>query len=451
MPMPERPKSVRRTLLLLLLPAGVALMGLAWFIHGLLLEQMSRDFVVGRLQDEVAFLEHQLTRTGADLENLDTGTYFEDVFHHAFAIAIDNENQISPEKWRPLLEALIDDERTGPFVVRDSAGVDASENLLAYRKTTVINDRPVVIIVAEDLGDLHQTQQSLHLWTAVVSLLLVGLLASSIWFGITLALRPVKALQRALEDLREGRETRIHTQAPDEFQPLVDQLNQLLDALDQRLERSRDALANLSHSVKTPIAAVRQVLEDQDRELDPALRQEMARRLSDIHQKLEAEMRRSQFSGPQTGKVAQPVKLARDLLWMLGRLHQGKNFELSTDLDISHRWPIEEHDLNELMGNLLDNAGKWARRHVELTLWETGTDLCLQVADDGQGVADDTLANLGTRGLRLDEQTPGHGLGLAIVADIVVRYGGKLTFSRASAGGLNARILVPRHATTSRY
>ncbi|MFN2361920.1 MAG: sensor histidine kinase [Marinobacter sp.] len=444
MPMPERPKSVRRTLLLLLLPASIALMGLAWFIHGLLLEQMSRDFVEGRLKDEVAFLEHQLSRTGADLENLDTGTYFEDVFHHAFAIAINEENQVSPRKWQPLLEALIDDERTGPFLVRAPAGSDVSGNLLAYRKTTVINNKPVVIIVAEDLGELHQTQQSLHLWTAVVSLLLVGLLASAIWFGITLALRPVKALQRALADLREGRETRIHTQAPEEFRPLVDQLNQLLDALDRRLERSRDALANLSHSVKTPIAAVRQILEDQDRELTPSLRQEMARRLSDIHQKLEAEMRRSQFSGPQAGKVAQPVKQARDLLWMLGRLHPDKNFELSTDLDETHRWPVEEHDLNELMGNLLDNAGKWAKRHAELTLWETDTGYCLQVADDGAGVADDTLVNLGTRGLRLDEQTPGHGLGLAIVADIVERYGGQVTFSSSPGGGLHGLVLIPK-------
>jgi len=450
MPTANRRKSVRRTLLQSLLPAGVVLMGLAWFIHGLLLEQMSRDFVEARLKDEVAFLEHQLTRTGADLTRLDTGAYFEDVFHHAFAIAIDGERQISPEKWQPLLETLIADPATGPLLIEEPTGIGVTGKLLAYRKTAVINNKPVVIIVAEDLGELHQTQQSLHLWTAVVSLLLVGLLATAIWFGITLSLRPVKALQLALEDLRQGRETRIHTQAPEEFRNLVDQLNQLLDALDQRLDRSRDALANLSHSVKTPIAAVRQILDDHERELNPSLRQEMARRLSDIHQKLEAEMRRSQFSGPQAGKVAQPVKQARDLLWMLGRLHPDKNFELSTDLDETHRWPVEEHDLNELMGNLLDNAGKWAKHHAELTLWETDTGYCLQVADDGAGVADDTLENLGTRGLRLDEQTPGHGLGLAIVADIVERYGAEMTFSRASAGGLNACIVIPRHTTVSR-
>lgn len=398
--------------------------------------------------DEVAFLEHQLIQTDADLSKLNTGAYFEDVFHHAFAIATQSGSQVSPRHLRSVLEDLINDQRTGALEVSGPNSADIHGDLLAYRKAVNINGKPVVIVVAEDLSALHQTQQSLHLWTAVVSLLLVGMLVAAIWIGITLALRPVAALQLALAALREGRETRIHTHAPDEFQPLVTQLNQLLDVLDQRLGRSRDALANLSHSVKTPIAAVRQVLEDTDRELSPALRAEMARRLSDIHHQLEAEIRRSQFSGPQAGKVASPVALARDLLWMLGRLHQDKNFELSTQLDRVRHWPIEEHDLSELLGNLLDNAGKWATKHVELTLWESESHYCLQVEDDGQGVAENKLVSLGTRGLRLDEQTPGNGLGLAIVADIVERYGGQTSFCRASSGGLSARIAIPRQVRT---
>src|SRR5690554_6479001 len=113
----------------------------------------------------------------------------------------------------------------------------------------------------------------------------------------------------------------LSTQAPEEFQPLVWQLNQLLDHLDQRLERSREALANLSHSVKTPIAALRQILEDTHRPLDTKLRHEMATRLADLDKQLEAEMRRSRFAGPQIGKSAYPIRQARDLLWMLGRIY----------------------------------------------------------------------------------------------------------------------------------
>jgi len=222
----------------------------------------------------------------------------------------------------------------------------------------------------------------------------------------------------------------------------------LLDSLDQRLERSRDALANLSHSVKTPIAAVRQILEDTNRPLSNDLRLQMTARLNDIDKQLEAEMRRSRFAGPQVGKSAYPLKQARDLLWMLGRLYPEKSFELSSSLPEDARWPIEEHDLNEIMGNLLDNAGKWSERCVELSLVQHSGNLQIGVSDDGPGVIETEIGKLGQRGLRLDEQTPGHGLGLAIVREIVERYGGSLHFSRAKEHGLCVTVDVPRASST---
>ena len=209
------------------------------------------------------------------------------------------------------------------------------------------------------------------------------------------------------------------------------------------MERSRDALANLSHSVKTPIAAVRQILEDTSRPLDENLRREMASRLDDIDAQLESEMRRSRFAGPQVGQSACPVKQARDLLWMLGRLYPDKSFELSTDLPEHHRWPVEEHDLNEILGNLLDNAGKWSSRWVELTLGEDQGRLKIIISDDGAGVSETARSQLGKRGLRLDEQTPGHGLGLAIVHAIVERYQGQVHYTSSKVGGLTAVVVIP--------
>jgi signal transduction histidine kinase len=259
-------------------------------------------------------------------------------------------------------------------------------------------------------------------------------------------MRPVISLQASLKKLQGGEISRIHVKAPEELQPLVKQLNQLLDFLDRRLERSRDALANLSHSVKTPIAAVRQILEDTSRPLDDELRREMGSRLGDIDKQLEAEMRRSRFAGPQVGKSAFPVKQARDLLWMFGRLYPDKSFELSTDMTEEHRWPIEEHDLSEILGNLLDNAGKWSSTFVDLSLSEENEQMLIVVADDGAGVAQDAIGELGKRGLRLDEQTPGHGLGLAIVCDIVDRYSGQTNFSHSPLGGLKIEVSLHRRS-----
>jgi signal transduction histidine kinase len=125
---------------------------------------------------------------------------------------------------------------------------------------------------------------------------------------------------------------------------------------------------------------------------------------------------------------------------MMGRLYPDKSFELSASLPKSIRWPIEEYDLSEILGILLDNAGKWSHKEVELLLEQRGPTKRIVVTDDGPGVDKSELSKLGQRGLRLDQQTPGHGLGLAIVQDIVSRYGGKLVFSNSPSGGLRVVI-----------
>lgn len=438
----NKPLSVKRALLILLLPASMSLMATAWFVHGLLLERMSQEFLESRLKDEVAFLEHHIRQADGQIDNLQTGDYFEEVFHHAFAIQSPTQTVISPQVWHPLLSPLLESDQQDSFQVHSVGPINAPFDILVYRKSFVINHIPITVIVAEDMRALQNSQTELHTWTAIVSILLILLLAGVIWLGITLSMRPVVSLQAALKKLQSGEISRINVQTPEEFQPLVQQLNQVLDSLDQRLERSREALANLSHSIKTPIAAVRQVLEDTSRPLDNNLRHEMGARLGDIDRQLEAEMRRSRFAGPQLGKSAGPVKQARDLLWMLGRLYPEKSFELSTSLTEESRWPIEEHDLNEILGNLLDNAGKWASECIELSL-EQHNDLAqITVTDDGAGVAESERIHLGQRGLRLDEQTPGHGLGLAIVHQIVARYGGQVFFSSGSKGGLKVLIEI---------
>ena len=128
---------------------------------------------------------------------------------------------------------------------------------------------------------------------------------------------------------------------------------------------------------------------------------------------------------------------------MLGRLYPEKSFELSTHLPDHHRWPVEEHDLNEILGNLLDNAGKWSSHWVELTLDEQHGKSLITVSDDGAGVPEADRSQLGRRGLRLDEQTPGHGLGLAIVHAIVERYQGYVHYTTSKAGGLAVAVEIP--------
>ena len=441
MPWIDLNRSIRRTLLIVLLPAAIALMGAAWVIHGALLERMARSFVEDRLREEVGFLKHRINQADGSIDALSTGDYFEEVFHHAFAVRVGSQQYVSLPPWKPLLGPLLEENNTG-FIRQTESGGEISD-YLAYREPFELDGREAVIVVAEDLSRIDASQRELHIWTAVVSAVLLGLLVLVIWMGIRLSLASVTTLQTALKELQQGERERLDIETPAEFQPLVRQLNQLLDTLDQRLVRSREALANLSHSIKTPITAVRQVLEERDQHLDRDMRQQLAQRLSDIDGQLETEMRRSRFAGAQAGKGATPVSQARELIWMLGQLYPDKAFELETELADERRWPIEEYDLNEVLGNLLDNAGKWADSSVILSLREEEAGLVIEVNDDGRGVSPEWLSTLGTRGQRLDEQASGHGLGLAIVRDVVRRYDGWVAFEVSETGGLRVRVVLP--------
>ena len=441
MPWIDHNRSIRRTLLIVLLPAAIVLMGTAWVIHEVLLERMTRSFVEDRLREEVGFLRNRINQADGSIDALSTGDYFEEVFHHAFAIRVESRRYVNFTSWEPLLSPLLEESST-EFIRQSDSAQEISDSL-AYREAFQLDGREVVIVAAEDLSRIEGGQREVHIWTAVVSVVLLGLLVLVIWMGIRLSLASVTQLQSALKELQQGDRERLDIETPAEFQPLVQQLNQLLDTLEQQLLRSREALANLSHSVKTPVAAVRQVLEDPERELDADLRAKLACRLSEIDRHLDAEMRRSRFAGAQAGRGAFPVNQARDLVWMLGRLYPERDFDLETDLAEDRRWPVEEQDFNELLGNLLDNAGKWAESRVTLVLAETPQWLEVRVEDDGPGVSAEQLTQLGTRGLRLDQQTPGHGLGLAIVRDTVSRYGGDVAFSTGAMGGLCVRLWLP--------
>lgn len=435
--------SIRTKLLWWLMPLAVIFMTLAWLIHGLLLERMVQKFVDVRLDQEATFLQQQITNTFPHLTPaLTSGHYFDDVFHHAYAIQI-GARTIAPNRWKELLTPLLNSASNGTIPLRTDANSGFPGHIVALRKSFQVSGTPVTLVVADDTTVLKSEQTKLHVWTAVVGLGLMGVLLALILLSVDLALRPVRHLRKSLTALQRGHRDRLDIEAPVEFQALISQLNHVLDSMDRRLERSRQSNANLSHSVKTPIAVVRQILTDEEQALTPAIRTRLAERLTDIDRQLEAEMLRARFAGPKAGKSAQPVSQARELVWMLSRLHNGKQFELETNLDPEQRWPVEEDDFNELIGNLADNAGKWAEKCISVELTEHDFILGIIVRDDGPGVADNIVDTLGTRGMRLDQQIPGHGLGLAIVNDIVHRYGGTLTFTPGRNRGLVVRITLP--------
>lgn len=443
--LPLRRRSIKTVLFVCLVPIVAGFMILAWIIHGVLL-----DRVAGRL------IEHQLASQGVELERQlrsilkqDNPTvlvtnYIEEHIHHGLALKVEDKITVST-LWKPILQPVVESlpVNIDEFFYRTISSTEPRYFIIHSKKFQLLNNE-IVLLIAEDISQLKASNLTLHYWTALVFLVLSFILLTLIVLSVNIALKPVKKLGLSLNELQAGIIDRLPDDSPPEFQGLVHQINHLLNSLEQRLQMSRQAIADLSHSVKTPVAAVRHMLTDFDFHLDKDCRARLANKLTDIDTHLEIEMHRVRFGGPQSGKWAKPVPQARELVWMLDRLHDTKQFELNTIIDEDHRWPIEEQDFNEIIGNLIDNAGKWAKQSITVSIAENNACYSVLVEDDGPGVDQENIEKIGSRSVRLNHEITGHGLGLSIVIDIVDRYQGVINFSNNRFGGFSAEVELPK-------
>jgi len=272
-------------------------------------------------------------------------------------------------------------------------------------------------------------------------------------------LSPFTELRERLASVRDGRARRVDGHYPSEVQPVVDDLNALLDLRDQTVKRAIAKAGDLAHALKTPLAVLAHEAEVADGagqgELAAVMRQqiERMRRQMDYH----LAHARAAASGAAPGAHCSVLASAEGLARTLLRLHADRGLSIEVEADAAHVVRVEREDLDELVGNLLDNACKWARRSVTLNVGvspETartstsartrrGRRLSITVADDGPGLTDEQRARIGKRGLRLDETKPGSGLGLSIVMDLAQSYRGSCELARAPKGGLAVHLELP--------
>lgn len=430
-------RSLRVRLLAWLSGIALVVTGTTWLLHGILLEDLARDFLGERLKREAQHAIEQLqqgsTSTPVVLETASRGSQ---IFHHLYVLRFAGQVSASDERWQSTLTPLLNK--------RDEAHVEVREggkHLLVYRQPFVLEGKNGVLLVGEDFSQVEKGLSQLHWWVAGISAVLLLLLITLNLFAVNRALIPLSRLRRQLEQLQIGQRERLSSDVPAELDSLISQLNHFMDEIDSRLQRSRDSVANLSHALKTPLAAVTQVLRG-SRPVDATRRQKLVQRLEDIHALLDAELRRSRIAGPHAGRMAHVYQDASRLMDMFRGLYPDKAFHLESQVDKGARVPVESQDFSEMLGILLDNAGKWAHREVVCRL--TVTDqLCISVADDGPGISEQHLSRLGQRGMRLDEQHPGYGLGLSILAQLVARYAGSTHFHPSPSGGLDVQVNIP--------
>lgn len=306
---------------------------------------------------------------------------------------------------------------------------------------------PLEILVAADRNVLEATVAHFNteLVRALVAFgLLLGLIGGAL---VGFGLRPLDRLRAAVGDIRSGRTQRMPVDFPAEIRPLVSDLNKLLDATGDMVQRARIGAGNLAHGLRTPLA----VQMDEAKRLEAAGASEAAatmmaqclrmERQIDYHLARAGAVGPGRVAGVTTG-VAERVE---GILSALRRLHAGRAVAFANvgGADSELRAACDGVDLGEMVSNLVDNAGKWARSRVEVGWLADGGNLVIAVDDDGPGLAPELRAQAFAIGERLDDAVPGSGLGLAIVRDLARLYGGDASLADSPLGGLRAVLTLP--------
>ena len=345
--------------------------------------------------------------------------------------------------WDFVIEAAARDS-----VVHREAGPDGQHLILLTRLFEIESDgklRPFLVTVAQDHGPLHEATQQFSRDTAQVLLLLGGLIILAAWLQIRLGLLPIGRVKRAIEAVRSGDTERLEGSFPTELQPLVQEVNGLLDARESMMERARARAADLAHGLKTPLAAMHGIAErlrDTGHEAEADLLQDLSYEMSE---RVDYQMRLAALHARATAHATRSslnTAVIRTLT-VLKKTGRGENLHWIAELSDDCYVDVHRQDLMELVGITLENAAKWASSRIIIRSKHDAGKAVLEICDDGPGIPEDQLKLLGTRGLRLDQTLPGSGLGLSIAADILEMNQGSMRFSRAEVGGLVVTITLP--------
>lgn len=307
------------------------------------------------------------------------------------------------------------------------------------------------LVVAADRSLLDQPMARFRLMLAIsLGLLALGMTLAAI-MQVVVGLKPLSALRNALAGVREGHQSRIEGVFPQEIQPLVDEFNQVLQNNQQIVQRARTHAGNLAHALKTPLSVLANAVRQDDSLLGRQVSEQVAVAQRHVDYHLARARAAAAVRAPGVSTPALPV--IQGLTRVLLKVYAGKGVQI--DLNVSPEnlsFRVESQDVQEMLGNLMDNACKWADRQVSVTVQPAITgeaeagSVCVRVEDDGPGLPEAQRQMIFDRGVRLDERMPGSGLGLDIVRDLVQTYGGKVQAGPSAAGGLAITLVLPGNA-----
>ncbi len=296
-------------------------------------------------------------------------------------------------------------------------------------------------LVAGDMAEVERQTDEFNV-TLIWSFALLGLgLIAAILLQVRIGLLPLRRVSEALARIRDGKARRLDGHFPTEIEPLATELNSLIQHSEEVVGRARTHVSNLAHFLKTPLSVL---AAEADAEPGP-LAQSVKRQVFSMRRQVDHYLSRARAAGSLDvlGNRTQVCAVMDDLARVIGRIHAPRGIVIDAECADHIHFRGERQDLEEMLGNLIDNGCKWARTRVRVRC-ETGAGrLVLTVEDDGPGLSAEQRTQVGERGERLDETVPGSGLGLAIVRDISKLYGGFFLLDASPMGGVLARLELP--------
>jgi signal transduction histidine kinase len=453
-----------RLLAATLVALALALLLSGWFLSGLFKEHVMRQFEVA-LTQQLDQLTAQLDFDAQGQPVIEPEALSDPRWDKPFSGLYWQLDKVSPNQqtrtgvlrsrslWDTQLTLAVDALNDGAVHVHHGAGPQGA-SIMMIERTVRSADSPDArwrLVVASDsqgtLTAIESFNQTLTLALTALAVLL-GLAALT---QVFIGLAPLRNMQTALQAVRNGKHPRLQGRFPLEMQPLIDDFNGVLDRNAEVVARARTQAGNLAHALKTPLSVLGQAAEQA--RANPTAASELPTLVSEqVHvaqRHIDWHLARARVAASHRlpGLRTPVASTIGGLLRVMQRVNASRDLSFTTD-DIPADWAFagEEQDLQEMLGNLLENAGKWARHSVHVGAERVGDRMEIRIEDDGPGIATAQRETVLARGVRLDESEPGSGLGLAIVADLALLYSGQISLEASAMGGLLVRLSLPAAA-----
>ena len=441
--------SIKTRLNVSLIISLLLLVGFSWFVTSESIQNLTDNYIKDRLNLEVEILLAELTLDKQDRPHI-AREKVDRIFQHAFSghyfqVYVKSDS----ESFTLRSQSLRDNDLETPFVtpgdsVHFKTRGPKNELLFILVKGFYIRNQLLTIAVAEDLTPYQKDLKSFQVTFSIIAVLFIIAITLVQWLILHYGFSPLDKSKKNILSLTQGLIDNLDDDVPIEMHPFIKKINSLIKKTNDYLLRSRNTISDLSHAIKTPLTLLAQLAEKEYVKQDKETYTTIVNNTSILFDLIERQLKRARLIDPDVfGSNFVFSKEFPSIAKTLKTLYYNKDINLDAHIPPELVFNVDRQDFIELIGNLLDNAFKWAENRVMFSAGDEGK-FWITIEDDGPGVNKDQMERIVQRGVRLDESKIGSGLGLSICKDIIDQYNGKISYGRSSElNGFSVHVEMP--------